>query len=124
VLYEVLWITTGTKVWYGTWVPLLVLVLVLVLLQPMAQVGPLRMCLVPDVVSPRAVFLFLAVLGVLHHGHSVVFVRIFETIHCFRPLYVPRDHVPCFHFRILTSVCCSNNKLLYIGVRSFLVTTS
>ena len=55
----------------------------------MAQVGPLRMCLVPDVVSPHAVFLSLAILGVLHHGHSVVFVRIFETVHCFRPLY---DH--------------------------------
>jgi hypothetical protein len=63
----------------------------------MAQVGPLRMCLVPDVVSPHAVFLFLAVLGVLHHGHSVVFVRIFETVHCLCPLDVPWDQVPCFH---------------------------
>jgi hypothetical protein len=63
----------------------------------MAQVGPLRMCLAPDVVSPHAVFLFLAILGVLHHGLSVFFVRIFETVHCFRPFYVTRDHVPCIH---------------------------
>jgi hypothetical protein len=63
----------------------LVLVLVLVLLHPMAQVGPLRMCLVPDVVSPHAVFLFLAVLGVLHQCHSVVFISVFETVHCLCP---------------------------------------
>jgi hypothetical protein len=73
------------------------LVLVLVLLHPMAQVGPLRMCLVPDVVSPHAVFLFLAVLGVLHHCHSVIFIRIFEAVHCLCPLYVTRDQVPCLH---------------------------
>jgi hypothetical protein len=73
------------------------IVLVLVLLHPMAQVGPLRMCLVPDVVSPHAVFLFLAVLGVLHHCHTVVFIRIFEAVHCLCPLYVPRDQVPCLH---------------------------
>jgi hypothetical protein len=58
------------------------LVLVLVLLHPMAQVGPLRMCLAPDVVPPLAGFLFLAVLGVVHHVLSVVSVRIFETAHC------------------------------------------
>jgi hypothetical protein len=33
----------------------------------MTQVGPLRMCLDPDVVPPLAGFLLLAVLGVLHH---------------------------------------------------------
>jgi len=73
------------------------LFLVLVLLHPMAQVGPLRMCPAPVVVSPHSVFLFLAILGVLHHGLSVFIVRIFETVHCFRPFYVTRDHVPCIH---------------------------
>ncbi len=63
----------------------------------MAQVGPLRMCLVPYVVPPLAGILLLAVLGFLHHGLSVVSVRIFETAHCFRWVYVSRDHVPCFH---------------------------
>jgi hypothetical protein len=43
----------------------------------MAQVGPLRMCLAPDVVPLLAGFLFLAVLGVVHHGLSVVSIRIF-----------------------------------------------
>jgi hypothetical protein len=88
--------------------PILYLVLVLVWLHPMAQVGPLRMCLVPDVVPPLAGFLFLAVLGVLHHGLSVVSVRIFETAHCFRPFYVPCFHdsvreeiSPCFQSRCL-----------------------
>jgi hypothetical protein len=50
----------------------------------MTQVGPLRMCLVPDVVPPLAGFLLIAVLGVLHHSLSVASVRIFETAHCFR----------------------------------------
>ena len=82
---------TGQIAWHSAYV------LVLVLLHPMAQVGPLRMCPATDVVSPRSVLLFLAILGVLHHVLSVFFVRIIETVHCFRPFYVTWDRVSCIH---------------------------
>jgi hypothetical protein len=49
------------------------------------------MCLDPDVVPPMAGFLLVAVLGVLHHILSVVFVCVFETAHGPRSFYVSRD---------------------------------
>ena len=76
---------------------MLLLLLLVVGLHPMTQVGSLRMCLDPDVVPPLAGFLLVAVLGVLHHILSVIFVCIFEAAHCFRSFYVSRDCVPGFH---------------------------
>ncbi len=74
-----------------------VLVLVLVCLHPMTHVGSLWKCPAPDVVPPLAGILLFAVLGVLHHFLSVASVCIFETAHCFRSFYVPRDQVPGFY---------------------------